>query len=112
SKVTGAFQLPIVVLLQLIASTLMQHAAPVAPGVGGRSGYSLHALAAVFAHSAFVVGAVYALMYVVMYRALKRKRFGVVFERLPSLDTLAGMGFGAIALGWLLLTASILVGLL
>jgi ABC-type uncharacterized transport system permease subunit len=110
SKVTGAFQLPMVVLMQLIASTLMQHGAAVTPGVGSHSSFSLHALAAVLAHSAFVVGAVYAVMYVYMYRALKAKRFGNVFERLPSLDKLASMGFGATALGWGLLTASIAVG--
>jgi ABC-type uncharacterized transport system permease subunit len=110
SKVTGAFQLPMVVVMQLIASTLMQHGAAASPGVNASPGFSLHALAAVFAHSAFVVGAVYAVMYVLMYRALKGKRFGLVFERLPSLDKLASMGFRATALGWVLLTASIVVG--
>ncbi len=110
SKVTGAFQLPMVVVMQLIASTLMQHGVDPSPGVNAGAGFSLHAFAAVLAHSAFVVGAVYAVMYVHMYRSLKRKRFGVVFERLPPLDKLAGMGFGATALGWVLLTASIVVG--
>ncbi len=110
SKVTGAFQLPMVVLMQLIASTLMQHGATPSPSALASPGFSLHAFAAVFAHSAFVVGAVYAVMYVIMYRALKAKRFGVVFQRLPPLDKLAGMGFGATAFGWLLLTASIVVG--
>lgn len=110
SKVTGAFQLPMVVLMQLIASTLMQHGVPANPGVNANAGFSLHALAAVLAHSAFVVGAVYAVMYVHMYRTLKSKRFGVVFERLPPLDKLASMGLGATALGWMLLTASIVVG--
>jgi ABC-type uncharacterized transport system permease subunit len=111
SKVTGAFQLAMVVVLQLIASTLMQHGVSASPSVTARSSYSLHAIAAVLAHSAFVVGAVYAVMYVHMYRSLKRKKFGVIFERLPPLDTLASMGFGATALGWVLLTASVVVGL-
>ncbi|MEZ0311798.1 MAG: inner membrane protein YpjD [Myxococcota bacterium] len=108
SKVTGPFQLPMVVVMQLIASTLMHQATHPSPSAS--AGFSLHAFAAVLAHSAFVVGAVYAIMYVVMYRALKAKRFGVVFQRLPPLDKLAGMGFGATALGWVLLTASIIVG--
>ena len=111
SKVTGSFQLAMVVLLQLIASTLMQHGVPPSTEVTAHSSYSLHTIAAVLAHSAFVVGAVYALMYVHMYRALKRKKFGVIFERLPPLDTLASMGFGATLLGWILLTASIAGGM-
>lgn len=110
SKVTGAFQLAMVVLLQLIASTLVQHAETPTAAVTSHSTFGLHVIAAVLAHAAFFVGAVYAVMYVHMYRSLKQKRFGVIFERLPPLDTLASMGFGATALGWVLLTASIVVG--
>ena len=110
SKVTGAFQLAMVVLLQLIASTLVQHAATPGSDVTSHSTFGLHVIAAILAHAAFFVGAVYAVMYVHLYRSLKRKKFGVVFERLPPLDTLANMGFGATALGWVLLTASIVVG--
>ncbi|MBC7794572.1 MAG: cytochrome c biogenesis protein CcsA, partial [Clostridia bacterium] len=112
SKVTGAFQLAMVVLLQLIASTLTQHAATPGTAVTSQSTFGLHIVAAILAHAAFFVGAVYAVMYVHLYRALKRKRFGVLFERLPPLDTLAGMGFGATALGWVLLTASIVIGVI
>ncbi len=45
-----------------------------------------------------------------LYRALKRKSFGLVFERLPPLDVLASMGIGATLIGWALLSATILLG--
>lgn len=111
SKVTGVFIVGLVLLVQLVGSTLLQHAGPPNPKLADNRLYGLHTMAAVLGHSAFAVGAVYAAMYVLLYRALKRKRFGLMFERLPSLDTLANMGFGATLLGWGLLTITILFGL-
>jgi ABC-type uncharacterized transport system permease subunit len=110
SKVTGVFLLGAVLLLQLASSTLVQHA-PTASANADSRFLGLHIMAAVLGYSAFAVGAVYGVMYVLLYRALKAKRFGIIFERLPSLDTLASMGFGATLLGWVLLTATIAFGL-
>ena len=49
-------------------------------------------------------------MYLLLYKSLKSKKFGVVFERLPSLDVLSKMGFGSVLLGWLFLSATIILG--
>lgn len=110
SKVTGAFILAAVTILQLVASTLIQHIGPTDPTRGANAIYGLHAIAAVLCYAAFFVGAVYGAMYLLLYRALKRKRFGLLFERLPPLDVLASMGFGATLIGWGLLTATIGLG--
>jgi HemX protein len=111
SKATGVFLVSMAGILQLIASTFIAHgASPEAPLLYRTSVWHTHTSLAVLGYSAFAVGAVYGLMFVLLYRALKQKRFGIVFERLPSLDVLASMGMGAALLGWVLLTAAIVLG--
>ena len=64
-------------------------------------------------HSAFALGFVYGVMHVMLYRALKSGEFGLVFERLPSLDVLSAMVlFRSTFIGWLALSGTILVGVL
>ncbi len=111
SKVTGVFLVSLAALLQVAASTVMPHM-PVREGglLTRTSLWSLHTVCAVFGYSAFAVGAVYAVMYVLLYRALKRKRFGLVFERLPPLNVLAAGGMGATVLGLAFLTGVIVLG--
>lgn len=110
SKVTGAFLITMVALVQIVASTLLQHGDTPSPLLEDNSVYGFHAIIAVLSYSALVVGAVYGLMFTLLYRALKLKRFGLLFERLPPLDTLAGMGFGATLLGWAFMTLTIGLG--
>jgi len=110
---TGVFILPLVVMLQLAASALLPHSNPaVAPQshLFDSSLFGLHAIAAILGYTAFVVGAVYGLMYLLLYRSLKAKNFGIIFDRLPSLDVLSKMVFGATFLGWLFLTVTIVLG--
>lgn len=107
---TGVFVLTLTTLLQLVASTLLYQTAETHALLAQNPIYGFHAIAAVLCYAAFAVGAVYGVMYLLLYRALKRKTFGLVFERLPPLDVLSRMGFGATLTGWTLLTATILLG--
>lgn len=112
SKATGVFLVSMAALLQLIASTFLAHMPLVeAPLLASASLWWVHTTLAVLGYSAFAVGAVYGLMFVLLYRALKQKRFGLIFERLPPLDVLANMGMGAALLGWLFLTSAIALGI-
>ncbi len=111
SRVTGVFILGIVVIIQLAASALLPHIETPKSTVFSNSLFGLHAFAAVLGYTALTVGAVYGLMYVLLYRDLKRKRFGLIFERLPSLDILANMSFGASLLGWIFLGITIGLGI-
>ncbi len=111
AKETGVFLVSMTTLVQLAASALLTHApeAP-APLLAKTSLWWLHTVAAVLGYSAFAVGAVYGVMFALLYRALKGKRFGILFERLPSLNVLAGMGMGAALLGWVFLSLAIILG--
>ncbi|MEM6733537.1 MAG: cytochrome c biogenesis protein CcsA [Myxococcota bacterium] len=110
SRSTGVFILTVVTVLQLIASSLLHTIGETNSALAENPIYGLHAVAAVLCYAAFAVGAVYGVMYLLLYRALKRKSFGLVFERLPPLDVLASMGIGATFIGWTLLTATIALG--
>jgi ABC-type uncharacterized transport system permease subunit len=112
SRATGVFLVGVAALLQLFASAFLQHAVPAEPSPLFRSPWwTLHTLAVVVGYSAFFVGAVYAWMFVLLYRALRKKKFGLVFERLPSLDVLASMGMGATLLGLVAFTCVIVLGI-
>ena len=113
NKFTGAFIVPMVVVLQLFASALSgQPESLPASDLMSSPLFGMHMMVAVLGYTAFAVSAVYALMYLLMYRALKRKKFGLIFDRLPSLDELANMGFWASFLGWIFLSATIGLGVL
>jgi len=88
--------------------------APLAPDVVGgllrEPWFGFHASSAILAYTAFAVGAVYAAMFLLLYRGLKRRSFGLLWERMPSLDDLARMSIGAASLGFVFLTVSIAAG--
>ncbi len=113
SKTTGVFLVTMAAVVQLAASAGMPHQAESGPSslLQQTSLWALHTTFVVLGYSAFLVGAVYGLMFALLYRALKQKRFGLLFERLPSLDVLAGMGIGAASIGLIGLTAVIVLGI-
>lgn len=112
TRTTGTFILPLVFCLQLASSALLPTAEVTLPEhpLLRSTIFGVHALLAVVGHSAFALGFVYGVMHVMLYRALKSGQFGLVFERLPSLDVLSAMVFRSTFIGWLALTGTIVVG--
>jgi len=109
-KATGVFIIAMVTLLQILGSTMLAAPNTEASSVPTDVYFGIHAVVAVVGFTGLAVGAIYGVMFLLLYRALKRKRFGLIFERLPSLDSMAKMGFGATFLGWIFLTVTILLG--
>jgi ABC-type uncharacterized transport system permease subunit len=72
--------------------------------------FGVHVLTAILGYTAFAVGAVYATLFLLLYGDLKRRRFGFVYERVPSLEVLSGMAIRTAALGFGFLTLAIVVG--
>ena len=110
NKATGVFLVGLVTFIQLLASSLLPHVGTPNALFLKNPLFSLHTLAAVMSFSAFVVGAVHSILFLLLYRALKKQRFGLLFERLPPLDVLAAMAFGATVVGWALLTLTLVLG--
>lgn len=73
--------------------------------------FALHALSAIFGYSAFAVSAIYGVLFLLLYRELKGKRFGRVYRRMPPLDILAKMNIGAAGFGFAILSVAITAGI-
>lgn len=72
---------------------------------------ALHVILAFAAYALLSLASLLAVAYLMQDRNLKSKRFGLVWERLPALETLDHLMGRQLGLGFLLLTGSILLGI-
>lgn len=70
----------------------------------------LHVVTAYAAFGIFTLASISAVIYLMQDSNLKNKRFGVVWQRLPSLETLDHIMSRLVGLAFLFLTISILIG--
>ncbi|MDJ0763504.1 MAG: cytochrome c biogenesis protein CcsA [Myxococcota bacterium] len=110
NRSTGLFVLPFVFGLQLISSVGIEPTYNINP-ILRDPWFGFHTGSAALGYAGFFLSAVYGVMYHVFHRALRRKTFGLVFERLPSLDILARMTYGAAVFGFIFLAVSIVSGM-
>ncbi len=107
---TGAFVLGATGLLQLLASSFM----PLEPEPSARAAspfFVVHALSATFAVAALLLSGFYGGVYLVLLRQIRGRRFGVLFAKLPDLETLSRLYRGAAGIGFILLTAGLNLGI-
>jgi ABC-type uncharacterized transport system permease subunit len=106
----GAFVLGIATILQLCASA----GAPLswAPSrLAASRFFMVHALSAVLAVAALLLSGIFSLLYLLLLGNLRRRRFGVLFEKLPDLERLSRLNRGAAALGFVLLSVGLNLGI-
>ena len=108
-RATGAFLLSAVLLLQILSSAFITHSREV-PDILRSPMFGIHVVTALLGYVALAVSAIYGLMYLLQYRQLKRQNVGLLFQRLPNLETLSRLNLRALALGWVGLTIAILAG--
>ncbi|MGB2869995.1 MAG: cytochrome c biogenesis protein CcsA [Bacteroidota bacterium] len=108
-KETGYFILNMALFFQL-ASSLFIRDTPVVPEVLRNNLFGLHVTAALLGYSAITISAVYGFLYLMLYHEIKASRFGVIYRKLPNLETLEQMAVTAIALAFILLGAAMVVG--
>ncbi len=106
---TGVFPLTLAFLLQVCASLGRPRVVTVPPLLQDPL-FAWHTGAAAFALSAFSVGAVYGGLFLIVYRLLKRGRFGRFTMRVPPLDVLANMSVHAGEVGLAALTLAVALG--
>jgi HemX protein len=108
---TGIIFVPLVFVCQTLASAFTT------PSVGSNPLlqsplFGVHIATALLGYAAFAVSAIFGLLYVLLYHNLKAHRFGIVYERLPSLEVLSEMNLRAAVFGLVCLTLAIAVGAL
>ena len=72
----------------------------------------LHVISALLGYAGFTVSAVYGILFTIMYKQIKRNKFGKIFVQLPSLELLEKLSFYSVIIGFLLLTFAISIGII
>ena len=109
---TGVLFVPLIFLLQTASSAFIAPDMDVHRPFLEKPIFGLHITGVLLGYSSFAVSAIYGSLYVLLYRELRAQRFGLVFQRLPSLDILSEMNFRAAAFGLFFLTVAIGAGAL
>ena len=71
-----------------------------------------HTGCAITSYAAFVIGAVYGMLYLFLFKNIKTKKFGRFFKRMPSLEELDEMNLKSSTIGLFLLIFAIFFGYL
>ncbi len=108
-QATGVFLLTLVLFFQLLSSAFVTHTREVDEILRSPL-FAVHVTFALLGYVALSVAAVYGTMYALLYRELKKHRVGLIFRRLPSLETLSRLNMGAVLVGWAALTIAIVLG--
>ncbi|MBK7266723.1 MAG: cytochrome c biogenesis protein CcsA [Ignavibacteriales bacterium] len=108
-RATGTFILAISIIFQVISTLFIEDVIDV-PEVLKNRLLGLHVISALCGYTGVTISAVYALLFTVQYKRIKLNQFGLVFNRLPSLELLEKLAVSSIMVGFALLTIAILIG--
>lgn len=108
-KTTGYFILVLIFLIQLFSSLFIEKIEQV-PEILKSPIFDVHSTFAALGYTALILSAIYSFMYILLYHDIKSSRFSIIFEKLPSLETLGGMIYKASVLGIVFLSVAILFG--
>lgn len=109
---TGLFLFVFVFLFQYTASVLGAGVAGAAAADAqpASNWLRLHIVPALMSYAGFTISAVYAGLHLAARKNLKRQRFGVFYDAMPSLELLAQMTWYALLLGFICLTVTVVTG--
>jgi len=108
---TGPFIVIISIIFQIISTFFIQDLLDV-KDVLRNNLLGSHVLSALIGYSGITISAVYGFLYLTLYKDLKYNRFGLVFNRLPSLEILERLSFFSAVIGFCLLTIAITIGII
>lgn len=105
---TGGAVLGVVFGIQLLASAF---ARPPAGALEGDLVTALHIATSLLASSAIILSGIHGALYMLLYRQMRRRTFGLLFKFLPDLQELAKLTRGAALAGFILLGLGLNVGI-
>lgn len=109
AKETGYFVAQIALLFQLISSIFIRDLIEV-PEVLRSNLFGLHVTTALLGYAAITISAVFGFLYLMLYHEIRSNRFGVIYKKLPNLETLERMGYTGLKMAFVLLGFAILFG--
>ncbi len=106
---TGVFIILFSVIFQIFSSLFIEDLVEVKEILRNRL-FGVHVISALLGYSGITISAVHGLLFFVLYKDIKLSKFGLIFNRLPSLETLERLSFVSLVIGFVLLTISIIIG--
>lgn len=108
---TGYFILIFPFFFQIVSSLFIKELTAV-PEILHSNLLGFHVLSAFLGYTAITISAVYGFLYLMLYHDIKSSRFGVIYKRLPNLEILERLSFTSAAFGFVLLTITIIIGII
>ena len=109
ARTTGLLIIPTSFSLQLISSIFYNpYSEP--PDILFKEFFLWHIGSAIIAYATFVLAFIYAFSYLILFKNLKQRNFGIVFRRMPSLEHLDNMNLKSCFIGFILFLIAILLG--
>ena len=108
-KETGYFILNIAFFFQLASSLFIRSTSEV-PEILRSPLFGVHVTSALLGYAASTIAGAFSLMYLMLYHEMKATQFGVIYKKLPTLETLERMTFTTVILAFVLLSIAILFG--
>jgi ABC-type transport system involved in cytochrome c biogenesis permease subunit len=108
---TGPFIIIISILFQVVSSLEIEHIITVKEVLKSNL-LGVHVFSALVGYSGITISAVYGFLYLMLYKEIKLNQFGLIFDRLPSLEILEKLSFSSAIIGFVLLTIAIIIGII
>jgi len=110
-KGTGFFLLSLALVFELFSAVTIKFPNDnVFNPILSNLGIGLHITSAIIGYGCIAISAVYGLLYLLMYRDLKRGNLGALYQHLPSLESLERLNAIATVMGFVFLTIAITIG--
>ncbi len=108
---TGVFIITIAFIFQVISSCFIKDNF-IVPEVLRNRLLGIHVISAILGYSGFAMSAVYGILFMMLYKSIKLSTFGLIFSRLPSLETLEKLNFYSVVIGYVFLTIAMIIGII
>ncbi len=108
---TGPFIIIISILFQIISSLFIEDLTEVREILRSNL-LGIHVISALIGYAGITISAVYGVLYLILYNEIKLNKFGLIFNRLPSLEILERLSFIAAIIGFVFLSITIIIGII
>jgi ABC-type transport system involved in cytochrome c biogenesis permease subunit len=107
---TGFFILSLALTFQVISSLFIRDLTDLDPILRSNL-LGFHVTSALLGYTAISLSGVYGFLYLLLYWELRTSRLGLIYSRLPNLETLEKMSHKAAIFGFAMLSVAIVVGM-
>lgn len=108
---TGLFIIIISIIFQIISSLFIEDLLEVKDVLRSHL-LGSHVFTALLGYAGFTISAVYGFLYLILYKDIKLNKFGLIFNRLPSLEVLERLSYISAIIGFILLTIAMVIGVI